>query len=68
MSEKKMEKTIMSIKKCSFGEGVIVKPDGVNELDPCIYETVEVHYDVTVEVLRCKHCGHIELIWHPKEE
>lgn len=29
------------MEKCRFPPGVIVKPDGVNELDPCVYEEVE---------------------------
>lgn len=55
-------------KKCSFGVGVTVKPDGINELDPCIYEDVEVHTNVTVVVKRCNKCGHIELVWHRQED
>lgn len=57
----------MDEKKCRFPEGIVIKPDGVNELDPCIYETVEVHHNVTVEVMRCKNCGHIEITWHRDE-
>lgn len=52
--------------KCNFG-GICIKPDGVNELDPCIYETLETHRNVTVEVIRCKNCGHIEVLWHRQE-
>ena len=54
--------------KCSFGEGITIKPDGKNELDPCSYETIEIHRNVTVRVLRCKKCGHIELQWHRQED
>lgn len=36
-------------------------------LDPCVYEEIEVHRNVTVEVWRCKNCGHIELVWHRQE-
>ena len=32
-------------------------------LDPCIYEEIEVHKNVTVRVNRCKNCGHIEYRW-----
>ena len=55
-------------KKCNFGEGVSIKPDGVNELDPCMYEVLEVHENVTVEVLRCKKCGHTEVSWYRPED
>ena len=54
-------------KKCSFGEGVTIKPDGVNELDPCIYEDVEMYTNVTVVISRCKKCGHIEISWMKQE-
>ena len=54
--------------KCEFPEGVVIKPDGVNELDPCVYEEIEVYKNVTVHVLRCKKCGHIELQWDRQED
>ncbi len=50
--------------KCSFGDGVTIMPDGENVLDPCFYETIEKYKNVTVEVLRCTKCGHIELNWY----
>lgn len=28
----------MECTKCQFSDGIIIKPDGINELDPCIYE------------------------------
>ena len=40
-----------------------IKPDGVNELDPCIYEDIEMYANVTVVISRCKKCGHIEISW-----
>lgn len=49
--------------KCSFPEGVRISPDGVNEVDPCVYEDVEIHTNATVIVSRCKHCGHYEVSW-----
>ena len=49
--------------KCSFPHGIKIKPDGINELDPCLYETIETHRNVTVEVRRCKRCGHIDIAW-----
>lgn len=48
------------MEKCKFPDGIVIKPDGVNELDPCIYEEIEKYRNVTVIVLRCKKCGHIE--------
>ena len=55
-------------KKCSFGDGITIKPDGINELDPCIYEDAEIHTNVTVVVKRCTKCGNIELVWHRQED
>ena len=54
--------------KCNFGAGVVIKPDGVNELDACAYELMEKHRNVTVEVLRCQKCGHIEILWHRQDD
>ena len=49
--------------KCQPPDGVSIKPDGVNELDPCLYDEVETYQNVTVHVLRCRRCGHIEIEW-----
>ncbi len=53
--------------KCSFPDGIVIKPDGIHELDPCVYETIETHRNVTVKVLRCKNCGHVEVSWYTQE-
>ena len=47
--------------KCSFGD-MTIKPNGINELDPCIYEDIEMYTNVTVVISRCKKCGHIHHI------
>jgi hypothetical protein len=57
----------MSEHKCQFPEGVVVKPDGVNELDPCTYELVEKYRNVTVEVLKCTKCGHVSIAWRKQD-
>lgn len=49
--------------KCSFGEGVTIRPDGINDLDPCQYDEVQILKNVTVHVLKCRRCGHVELEW-----
>lgn len=54
----------MCSKKCSFGEGVEMQPDGHNMLDPCAYELAELHKNVTVEVLKCKKCGNVSIGWY----
>lgn len=50
------------VEKCS-GSGVIFRPDGIHELDPCVYETIEKYKNVTVTVSRCRICGHTEIAW-----
>ena len=55
------------MEKCCFPPGVIVKPDGGNELDPCVYEEVECYKNVTVHVMRCLRCGHVEISWERQD-
>ena len=52
--------------KCSFGDGIEVKIGGV-PVDPCIYEDIEIHTNVTVVVKKCVECGHIEFEWRRQE-
>ena len=54
--------------KCKWPNDIVIKPDGVNELDPCIYQTVEAYANVIVEIQRCKKCGHTEVVWHRTED
>lgn len=49
--------------KCEFPDGMVIKPDGINELDPCMYEEVERWGNATVIVLKCAKCGHTEVTW-----
>lgn len=49
--------------KCSMPDGMSFRPDGIHEVDPCVYEDIEMHTNVTVIVSRCKNCGHISLSW-----
>lgn len=53
----------LASRKCSFGDGITFKPDGVHELDPCVYETLEVHRNVTVIIGKCMKCGHVDMSW-----
>ena len=52
--------------KCSFEDGITVMPDGVHELDPCIYRDVGIYKNVTVIVSRCTRCGNISISWKPQ--
>lgn len=54
--------------KCELPGGLIVRPDGVNELDPCIYDEIERHSGCIVHVMRCRRCGHIEISWERGED
>jgi len=54
--------------KCSFPEGISFRPDGIHELDPCLYELIEEYENVTVQVNRCTKCGHIEITWKKQED
>lgn len=49
-----------NISKCNDEQG----NENCDTYDNCSYEVVEVHNNVTVEVLRCKKCGNIELSWY----
>lgn len=56
--------------KCAFGDRnteISVKPDGVTELDPCLYQEIGTYENVTVHILRCVRCGHIEIEWERQE-
>lgn len=33
------------------------------DIDPCEYELKQAFRNVTVEVLQCKKCGHVEISW-----
>lgn len=51
------------VHKCSFPDGVEIKPDGVNALDPCLYVRKETHKNVTVYIDQCSKCGHVIISW-----
>ena len=53
--------------KCNHN-GFTVKPDGIHELDPCVYEEIETYQNVTVSILRCKRCGHMEVEWRRQDD
>lgn len=55
------------MKKCSCN-GVIFKPDGLNELDPCIYDEIQTFKNVTVHICQCKRCGNIDISWEKQED
>ena len=54
--------------KCSFGDGIIIKPDGINELDPCIYKEIEKYANVTITISKCVKCGRINIEWEKQDD
>lgn len=53
--------------KCEFPNGATIKPDGIHELDPCVYEEVEKYANVTISIRKCKNCGHIDIVWYRQD-
>lgn len=56
------------MQKCKFIDDIVIKPDGVHELDPCCYEEIERWGNVTVVIQRCKNCGNIDIVWYKQED
>lgn len=52
---------------CDCNPNVVIKPDGVNELDPCVYVVDEVYVNVTVEISHCEKCGKINISWFKQD-
>ena len=56
--------------KCTFCDGnteITVRPDGRNELDPCLYQEIETYENVTVHILQCVRCGHVMVEWERQD-
>lgn len=54
--------------KCKLPNEMTIKPDGINELDPCVYEEIERYANVTISISRCRNCGHIDISWFRQED
>lgn len=52
--------------KCTHGEGIDINIAGIT-VDACDYELIQKVRNVTVEVLKCKKCGHVEILWFRQE-
>ena len=46
---------------------IVIKPDGEHELDPHVYEDIEMYVNATVIISRCKYCGKITISWIRQE-
>lgn len=49
--------------KCTFPEGMSMNIGGTS-VSPCAFEEVGIYKNVTVQVLRCKHCGELSIGWY----
>lgn len=58
----------MCTNRCSFGEGISIKPDGINELDPCVYKEIEKYANVTITISKCVKCGRINIEWEKQDD
>lgn len=54
--------------KCQLPDGITIKPDGVNELDPCAYTLMEEHRNATVRVYQCPKCGSVDISWVKQDD
>lgn len=50
-------------KECSFGKGISIRPDGIHELSPHIYQETQIIHNATVQILKCKKCGNESVAW-----
>lgn len=58
----------MAIHKCKFPESISIKLDEKIEVDPCIYELMEEHQNVTVRVYRCPRCRTVDISWERQND
>ena len=54
--------------QCEWPEGFTVNVGGLADVEPCLFEDIEMHTNVTVIVSRCKVCGRVELSWIRQED
>lgn len=59
------------MEKCCFkdvnGNPITIKPNGHDELDPCDYVEVARLKNVTISILQCRKCGHMEIAWERQD-
>ncbi len=53
--------------KCRHGDGDISRI-GEHDVDPCLYVEEEAYRNVTVHIMRCKRCGHVEISWERQDD
>jgi hypothetical protein len=52
---------------CNHNE-ITIKPDGIHELSLHKFKLEQKLCNVTVEILRCEHCGEISIGWYRQED
>ena len=59
------------MEKCKFkdenGNPVTILPDGYHPLDACDYIEVARLKNVTISILQCRKCGHMEIAWERQD-
>ena len=54
--------------RCQFPGGMVIKPNGKDELVPCHFNLMQVFRNVTVEVWQCPDCGNVDITWRRQED
>lgn len=54
--------------RCRMPAGLAIKPDGINDLEPCVYADKQVLRNVTVTVSQCIRCGHVSIAWSRQDD
>ena len=44
--------------------GITIKPDGIHPLSQHLFVEEECLKNVTVQILRCRKCGHVSIGWY----
>lgn len=56
----------MEKQRCTHKDEDIVEMFGI-PVDACHYEEIERYKNVTVSILQCPKCGHVEIVWKRQE-
>ena len=54
--------------KCQWPDGATVKPDGIHELDPCVYVERQSLHNVDIVISECPKCGAIDISWERNDD
>lgn len=48
---------------CKWPDGLDFRPDGIHSLCPCNYVVDQIVKNATIEILKCRKCGHCSPSW-----